>query len=146
MLINIRKQKIPFLIIGIIIIYVLQFLVFPKCLSHYYPISNEAWLIFIIPLLTFSMIINILIDVNIVSWAIVDTIYCIMVFTYNGAGLYGIGKRGLPIAGASPSYSLELALITILIITTALFLFQIVVRVIRILFLKIKNWFKFKIF
>ena len=121
MLSIVRKHKMPVLILSIVVIYALQFLVFPKCLPQYYPVSNEAWSILIIPLIVFSVLTNTLIDVNIGRWAIVDIIYCVMVLVYNGMGFYGIGKRGLSIDGMAPSYSFELAVITILIITLVLF-------------------------
>lgn len=139
MLSIVHKHKIFLLVFCMAVIYALQFLVFPKCLPQYYPASNEAWFILIFPLFAFSVLTNILIDVKIVRWAIVDIIYCILVAVYNGAGLYGIGIRGISIDGVTPVYSLELALITILIIATVLFLFQMLVRVIRILFLKVKK-------
>lgn len=139
MLSIVRKHKMPVLILSIVVIYALQFLVFPKCLPQYYPVSNEAWSILIIPLIVFSVLTNTLIDVNIGRWAIVDIIYCVMVLVYNGMGFYGIGKRGLSIDGMAPSYSFELAVITILIITLVLFFFQMLVRAIRLVYLKIKN-------
>lgn len=139
MLSIVRKHKMPVLILSIVVIYALQFLVFPKCLPQYYPVSNEAWSILIIPLILFSVLMNTLIDVSIGRWAIVDIIYCVMVVIYNGMGFYGIGKRGLSIDGMSPSYSFELAVITILIIALVLFSFQTLVRIIRLVFLKIKN-------
>lgn len=139
MLSIVRKHKMPVLILSIVVIYALQFLVFPKCLPQYYPVSNEAWSILIIPLIVFSVLTNTLIDVNIGRWAIVDIIYCVMVLVYNGMGFYGIGKRGLSIDGMAPSYSFELAVITILIITLVLFFFQMLVRAIRLVYLKINN-------
>ena len=139
MLSIVRKQKMPVLILSIVVIYALQFLVFPKCLPQYYPVSNEAWSILIIPLIVFSVLTNTLIDVNIGRWAIVDIIYCVMVLIYNGMGFYGIGERGLSIDGMASSYSFELAVITILIITLVLFFFQMLVRAIRLVYLKIKN-------
>lgn len=39
----VRKHKMPVLILSVVVIYALQFLVFPKFLSQYYPVSNEAW-------------------------------------------------------------------------------------------------------
>lgn len=133
------KHKMPVLILSVVVIYALQFLVFTKFLSQYYPVSNEAWFILIIPLIVFSVLTNTLIDVNIGRWAIVDIIYCVMILIYNGKGFYGIGKRGLSIDGMSPSYSFELAVITILMITLVLFFFQMLVRAIRLVYLKIKN-------
>lgn len=139
MSINFQKHKMPLLIVSVAVVYALQFLVFPKCLPQYYPVSNEAWFIFIIPLFAFSVLMNILIDVNIVRWAVVDIIYCVMIVAYNGTGLYGIGSRGISIDGMTPIYSFELALITILIVATGLFVFQVSVRVIRILLIKAKK-------
>ena len=134
-----HKHKMHVLILSIVVIYALQFLVFPKCLPQYYPVSNEARSILIIPLIVFSVLTNTLIDVNIGRWAIVDIIYCVMVLVYNGMGFYGIGKRGLSIDGMAPSYSFELAVITILIITLVLFFFQMLVQTIRLVYLKIKK-------
>ncbi len=130
MLSLVRRYKIFFLIINISVIYVLQFLVFPKCLPQYYPVSNEAWAIFIIPLLVFSVLANALIDVNVIRWILVDIIYCIMVIIYNGSGLYGIGKRGVAIDGMVSFYSFELAVITIFLITLGVFVFQVLIRMV----------------
>lgn len=135
----VRKQKILFLIISVAVVYAVQFLLLPNFLPQYYPVSNEAWLIFIVPLVVFSVVMNILIDVNIGIWIIVDILYGIMMGVYNGRGFYGIGMRGVSLDGMSPSYSLELALITILIIILTLFAFQLLMCVLRVIFLKMKN-------
>ena len=135
----VHKHNIPVLVLSVIVIYVLQFLILPKCLPQYYPVTNEAWCILIVPLIVISLITNILTNVKIVGWAIIDLVYCIMVFVYNGKGFYGIGMRGVSLDGMSPIYSQELVIITALIIALALFAFQMFVREIRIIYLKTKN-------
>ncbi len=132
-----RKYKTVFLLLGIVVIYLLQFLMFPNCLSKYYPVSNEAWSILLVPLLVFSVFVNIILDVNVARWAIADILYAIMVIVYSGPGLYGIGTRGFAIDGMSPVYSLELTVLTALVIAVALFSVQILVRAIRLVLLKV---------
>lgn len=134
-----RKQKILFLIISMAVIYAVQFLLLPNVLPQYYPISNEAWSILIVPLVVFTVVMNILTDVNIGVWIIVDILYGIMIGIYNGRGFYGIGLSGISLDGLSPSYSFESALITILIIILILFVFQLLMRCLRLIFLRIKN-------
>ena len=105
----------------------------------YYPVSNEAWAILIIPLVVFSVVMSIRFDVSIRISIIVDILYGTMICIYNGRGLYGIGMRGVSLAGMSPGYSLELALMTSIIIIAALFVFQLLMRVLRVMFLKMNN-------
>ena len=139
MLSAVRKHKLLVLMLGMAVIYALQFLALPLCFPQFYPVSNEAWSILIIPLVAFSAAMNILVDANIGNWAMADSIYCLLAVLYNGNGFYGIGKRGIALDGMTPLYSFGLAAITILIITFVLFAFQMLIRGIRIIFLKARK-------
>lgn len=135
----VHKNKLFSLLIIIVIIYVIQFFLFPNCFTQYYPVSNEAIFILIIPLIILSIVGNVISDVNIRIWAIVDAIYGVMLGIYNGMGFYGIGMRGVSLDGMSPIYSLELAVITILIIVLALLIFQLLIRILRLAIIKVKK-------
>jgi hypothetical protein len=93
----------------------------------------------LIPLAVFSVLMNLLTDVRPGSWAVADLVYGILVALCNGSGLYGIGKRGLALAGMAPSYSPELAVITAFIIALILLVFQVLLHAIRAVFAKIKH-------
>ncbi len=133
------KYKLIVLLLGMVMIYALQFVVLPLCFPQFYPVSNEAWSILIIPLCAFAVVMNSLADISIGKWAVVDSAYCLMVMLYNGTGLYGIGKRGLALDGMTPIYSFRLALITILTIGLLLFACQMLIRGIRFLILQPKK-------
>lgn len=135
----IKKHKLLFLMISMLVIYVFQFLVIPFCFPQFYPVSNEAFSIFIIPLLVFSVAVNIALDVKILLWTIADVLYGVLVIVYNGNGLYSIGRRGIALDGMSTIYSLELAAITVIVIIIILFAVQILIRAFRLLFMKSKN-------
>lgn len=139
MLRAVRKHKLLVLMFGMAVIYALQFLALPLCFPQFYPVSNEAWSILIIPLVAFSVAMNVLVDAKVGNWAMADGIYCLLAVLYNGNGLYGIGKRGVALDGMTPIYSFGLALITVLIITFVLFAFQMLIRGIRIIFLKARK-------
>lgn len=135
----IRKHKLLSLIITNIVIYVIQFILLPNCFPQYYPISNESTFIFIVPLVFLSVAGNVITNVKIKIWALVDVLYGVMLCIYNGMGFYGIGMRGVSLDGMSPIYSQELAVITILMIVLTLFAFQSLICVFRLLFLKAKK-------
>lgn len=139
MLSAVRKHKLLVLIIGMAVIYALQFLVLPQCFPRYYPVSNEAWSVLIIPLVVFSVAMNILTDANAGNWAMADGVYCLLAILYNGTGYYGIGKRGIALDGMTPIYSFGLAVITVLVITFVLLAFQMLICGIRVIFLKARK-------
>ena len=134
-----RKHKILVLLITVAIIYALQFFLTPFCFPQYYPCSNEATLIFIIPLVLFCVVGNIVSDVNIKMWVIADTLYGIMLCIYNGRGFYGIGLYGVSLDGMYPVYSTQLAVITALILFIVLLAIQMLIRILRLAIFKVKK-------
>lgn len=136
---TICKKQTLFPVLGMVIIYVLQFLVFPICFPRFSAGPNEAKFLFIAPLIAFLVITNILIDVSIVRWAIVDIIYCILIVIYNGQGLYGIGEKGVALDGNVPKYSFEVAVMSSIVIALAVFVFQTLVLLVKKVYIRMKK-------
>ncbi|MBO7253981.1 MAG: hypothetical protein J6V36_01615 [Clostridia bacterium] len=136
---TICKKQTLFPVLGMVIIYALQFLVFPICFPRFSAGSNEASFLFIVPLIAFLVLTNILIDVNIVRWAIADLIYCVLVVVYNGQGLYGIGKRGINLDGNVPKYSFEAAVMSSVVIALAVFVLQTLILLAKKVYLRMKK-------
>ncbi len=136
---TICKKQTLFPILGMVIIYALQFLVFPICFPKFYAVSNEASFLFIVPLIAFLVLTNVLIDVNIVRWAIADIIYCILIVIYNGQGLYGIGEKGVALDGNIPKYSFEVAVMSSVVITLAMFVFQTLILLVKKVYIRTKK-------
>ena len=105
-------------------LYVLQFLLLPRCLPRYYPVSLEAGWFFLLSLIAFSIIGTALGKGKLRTWLIPDGLYGLLLWLYNGRGLYGIGLRGVNLDGTRPIYSKDLAGITILILLLLLVAFQ----------------------
>ena len=123
----------------ILAVYIIQFLIFPSAFPKYYPRSNEAAAIFLIPT-ALALLFGILcFKVKWTGCLIADTVYCAAVCIYNGEGFYGIGLRGIFLDGAKPVYSFKYALAGIFIIFVLLALFQLAVYGAYRLTLKIKN-------
>ena len=135
MTLNSCKKMIPLSIA----VYIIQFLVFPTVFPKYYPRSNEAVFIFLIPAVLSAVIGICFLKTNIKGCLISDIVYCLAVCIYHGKGFYGIGLRGIYLDGAKPVYSFEYALIGILIIFVLLSLFRLSVFGVYRLVLKIKN-------
>ena len=102
-------------------IYLVQFLLLPRMVPRYYPQTNEAAAILLIPLLLLTVA-GVLLGLRIRGWVLVDGTYALAVMLYNGPGLYGIGLRGVRLDGMVPVYDVQLALLMvgILVVTMAL--------------------------
>ena len=116
-----------------------QFILFPNCFPQYYPVSNEATLIFVVPMVFLSVAGNVITNFKIKTWATADVLCGAMLCIYNRNGFYGIGMRGVSLDGTFPVYSQKTATITTLLIVLVLFAFQSLVCAFRLLILKSKN-------
>ena len=136
---TICKKQLLFPVLGMVIIYVLQFLLFPILFPNFSSGTNEASALFIVPLVAFFVFVNVLSDVNIVRWAIADIIYCILIVIYNGQGLYGIGVKGIALDGNVPKYSFEDAVMSSIVIALAMFVFQTLVLLVKKAYIRTKK-------
>ncbi len=136
---TICKKQTLFPIIGMALIYALQFLLFPILFPNASSGTTEAEALFIVPLVAFSVLVNVFLDVTVVRWAVADIIYCVLIVIYNGQGLYGIGERGVALDGNYPTYSFKTAVLSSIVIALALFLLQTIIRFSRKVFVKVKN-------
>ena len=104
----------------ILLIYGLQFILLPWILPQYYPTSNEALFILIVPL----VIISILFRLKMKEWFFIDLLYLLCIWIYHGKGLYGLGMRGISLDGATSVYSNTLMMISLGVILIILLLIQ----------------------
>ena len=73
-----------------ILLYVMQFIVLPYLLPLYYPNSNEAMFILIVPHVVMAFCVNIWCDVRISTWFLLGVLYGGLILIYRGNGLYGL--------------------------------------------------------
>ena len=106
------------------ILYCLQFLLLPRCLPRYYPVSLEAGWFFLLSLMLFCVAGTVFGKGKLKTWLFPDAVYGILLWLYNGRGLYAIGLRGTNLDGMSPIYSREWAGTLILVILLVLAAFQ----------------------
>ena len=127
-----NKFKLPFLIGCVVVTYILQFVVMPKCFPVYYPTTNESVAIMWVPMIVFLIVVNIVMDVKIGMWAIADAVYVVLMNIYNN-GAYGIGSTGLLLDSGDVVYSSRLAFTVTVIIGIVLLIMQSSVRGIKLI-------------
>ena len=136
---NSSKKKILAASVGFVLLYCLQFLLLPYCFPRYYPVSLEAgWSFLLLPAL-FCLAGTLFGKVSLKDWLIPDALYGVLMWLYNGQGLYGIGLRGVNLDDTNPIYSRELAGIITLILLAVLVAYQTLLWGLRWLFLKLKK-------
>lgn len=131
------KYKIPFLIGCVVVTYIMQFVVLPKCFPVYYPTTNESVAFMWIPMIVFLIVVNIIMDVKIGMWALADAVYVILINIYNN-GAYGIGSTGLLLDSGDVVYSSGLAFTVSVIIGIVLLVMQSSVRGFKLIIQKSK--------
>lgn len=119
-----------------ILLYVMQFIVLPYLLPLYYPNSNEAMFILIVPHVVMAFCVNIWCDVRISTWFLLGVLYAGLILIYRGNGLYRFGMRGISLDGASLVYSFELLMLQLIVMVIALFMMQCILRWIKIKLMK----------
>lgn len=111
-------------------LWAVQFLLLPKVLPRYFPQSNEATALLLLPVLLASILGTWLCRFRLVQWLPADALYALLTSLF-GDGLYGIGLRGIRLDGAVPVYSPTLSLLMTAGLLTLLILTQGVTTAIR---------------
>lgn len=109
-------------------IYLFQFFILPYLLPQFYPTSNEATTILLLPLIIFSLIAPCYYDLKSIEWFLLDVFYAILIILYHGNGIYGLGMRGISLDGSSLQFSMQLLIISLCIVTVILFMIQIITK------------------
>ena len=104
-------------------VYLIQFVLVPRLFSRYYPQSNEATAILLLPLLVLILAGSFL-GVRLRGWLLTDSVYALALILYNGRGLYGIGLRGVRLDGMIPVYDGKLALLMVGAVVAAMVILQ----------------------
>lgn len=110
-----------------VLIYLLQFIVFPAVFQNYYPKSTESSLIMFAVFFVGYIAGFCLVTKKIGYWIFPDIVYCLMVLVYSGKGLYGVGMRGISLDGASPYYDFSVALIWVGAVLVLILLIQLII-------------------
>lgn len=125
-----RCKKPLLLCLGMSALWAVQFLLLPKVLPRYFPQSNEATALLLLPVLLASILGTWLCRFRLVQWLPADALYALLTSLF-GDGLYGIGLRGIRLDGAAPVYSPTLSLLMTAGLLTLLILTQGVTTAIR---------------
>lgn len=127
--------------IGIIIcLYILQFFVIPFLFPSYFPISNEAYVIFV---LTAIVLLNLgfyLVNNKITHWLISDIIYSLLIILRHSNGLYGIGYARISLDGLQLLYSQKHAVVGSIVATVVIVMIQLIIKGTTIAYEKIKDY------
>lgn len=105
-----RGLQFSLLLLIAVLIYGIQFMLLPELFPRYYPQSNEATALLLIPLLLFSTAGVLLFELKLWHWLGADLLLGLLLILYDGNGLYGIGLRGVFLDGTIPRYHKPLAL------------------------------------
>lgn len=105
-----RGLQFSLLLLIAVLIYGIQFMLLPELFPQYYPQSNEATALLLIPLLLFSTAGVLLFELKLWHWLGADLLLGLLLILYDGNGLYGIGLRGVFLDGTIPRYHKPLAL------------------------------------
>ena len=104
-------------------VYLIQFVLVPRLFPRYYPQSNEATAILLIPLLLLILA-GVFLGLRLRGWLLSDGLYALALILYNGRGLYGIGLRGVRLDGMIPVYDGKLALLMVGAVVAAMVILQ----------------------
>ena len=120
-----KKFKKPLaLCLGVGVLWTIQFLLLPIALPRFFPQSNEATLLLILPLIFISTAGTWRFRIRVTQWLPADGLYALLTALAHHHGQYGIGLRGVRLDGTSPTYSPGLAALTAACILAGLVLTQ----------------------
>lgn len=97
------------LALGAALLWLLQFYLFPVLAPQFYPQTNEATLLLVLPPLIISIMGSWFFETMPSQWLPADILYAVLMAISNQEGLYGIGLRGALLAGSTTTYSSGLA-------------------------------------
>jgi hypothetical protein len=124
-----KNKKNIFTVIAFVLIYLLQFVLFPGIATNYFPRSNEATIFYFGSFTLLIIVLEFCITSNIKLWLLGDIIYIALVFVYHGKGLYGIGLKGITLDGAQPQYDFKFAVVSIGIYALYIIIIEVIVKV-----------------
>lgn len=104
------KEKM-IMIASFIVLYLLQFIMFPALFDNYFPRTNECFLLLYVSIVLHCVVGHFMLEKKLTSWMIGMVIYSLLVVIYHGRGLYGIGSVGVSLDGTYPRYDFGFALI-----------------------------------
>ncbi len=117
-------------ILAMILLYIIQFIIFPHIFVKYYPQSNESFAIFIITSMIVIVLSTYLYKISMIQWILSDLIYLLFIWTYPAQGAYGIGLRGISLDGLSTSFQRNDMWIGLIIYLVLLILLQFITKII----------------
>ena len=120
-----QKKKLLFTVITFIMLYILQFFLFPKIASRYFPLSNEVMVFLYGSLAIVIVLVELWMKINIKHWFIGDLVYLLLIFIYHGRGLYGIGLWGF---FTQTQYYFSIAVASIIVIAIYIVIIEIMAK------------------
>lgn len=118
-------------LIIIICLYITQFLAMPFLFPSYFPISNEAYIIFVVTAILFLTFGYYFVNNKITYWLISDIIYSLLIIFCYSNGLYGIGWIRISLDGLQPSYSQKYVVVGSIIATIVILTIQLIIKAIN---------------
>lgn len=89
------KKEILQTILAFVVMYLLQFIVFPLILPNYYPSSNNALVIYFLCNICLCFVLELVITKKFGYWLLGSFVYMLLMIAYHGKGLYEIGLVGI---------------------------------------------------
>ena len=110
--------------ISFCVLYIIQFLIFPLLMPKYYPGSNNARFLFFVTAAAASILLIVFLTDKLSCLFAGDLIYGILICCFNKKGMYGIGRAGMNLDGMQSHMSLNLLIVTSILIVIFYFLIQ----------------------
>lgn len=105
-------------------LYVIQFLVIPMLFPNYFPRSNNATAIFLITSVLASAVAILFITNQLRYLFVADLLYGCLICVFNSTGKYGIGRVGINLDGLQTRMSIQMTLVTSVVIVIGFFIMQ----------------------
>lgn len=114
-----------------LILYMVQFVVFPCLIPNYYPSSNNAVFLFAITALLSNIIIIGFITEKKGVLVISDFFYGVCICCFNRKGMYGIGRIGMNLDGLQSRVSFKAMVFSSLIIVLLFWIVQLLMLLLK---------------
>lgn len=121
-------SKIVKTILIIIILYAFQFFIIPSLYATYYPVSNEAFFIFVLTSIILCGIGFCVVNDKLAYWLFSDVVYALLILINCGNGLYGIGLSGLSLDGRQSFYTPKATIVGSIIATIVILVIQLMIK------------------
>lgn len=129
---GLHNRKNYLIIVMFATIYIFQFIIIPNFCNVYYPYGIDTYIALFVPWICGIIWGMIKISSVLKYWLLGDAVYALLIFMYNGNGMYSIGRR-VSEGGAISIYLKRLIVSDIITLLIYLIVLQVVIKIILML-------------